>query len=75
MPHVLVKLWPGNSDDQKHRLADAVTRGVSDMLGYGDEAVSVGFQQVAPSDWPFSRMRDFRRSGPSPGTGTELGGL
>ena len=28
MPHVIVKLWPGKSEKQKQRLADAVTKDV-----------------------------------------------
>lgn len=51
MPHVIVKLWPGKSDEQKTRLAQTITRGVTDVLGYTDDAVSVGFQEVAPGDW------------------------
>jgi 4-oxalocrotonate tautomerase len=51
VPHVIVKLWPGKSDEQKSRLAETITRGVTDILGYGDEAVSVAFQEVAPGDW------------------------
>lgn len=51
MPHVIVKLWPGKSDAQKHDLSDAIVRDVTRILGYGDEAVSVGFEQVAPREW------------------------
>lgn len=51
MPHVIVMLWPGKSDEQKSRLAETITRDVTGILGYGDEAVSVAFQEVAPSDW------------------------
>jgi 4-oxalocrotonate tautomerase len=51
VPHVIVKLWPGKSDDQKSRLAGTITKGVTDILGYGDDAVSVAFQEVAPGDW------------------------
>jgi 4-oxalocrotonate tautomerase len=51
VPHVIVKLWPGKSDEQKSHLAEAITRGVTDILGYGDKAVSVAFQEVAPTDW------------------------
>lgn len=51
MPHVIVKLWPGKSNDQKSRLADAITRDVTDILGYGDDAVSILFDEGAPSDW------------------------
>ncbi len=28
MPHVIVKLWPGKSEEQKRRLADAISKDV-----------------------------------------------
>jgi 4-oxalocrotonate tautomerase len=51
MPHVIVKLWPGKSDVQKRALSDAIVRDVTQFLGYGEESVSVGFEEVGPSDW------------------------
>jgi 4-oxalocrotonate tautomerase len=51
MPHVIVKLWPGKSDNQKQRLTETITRGVMDALGYGEDAVSVAFEEVAPAEW------------------------
>jgi 4-oxalocrotonate tautomerase len=51
MPHVIVKLWPGKSTEQKRRLSDAITSDVRSILDYGDESVSVGFEEVAPQDW------------------------
>jgi len=32
MPHVIVKLWPGKSEHQKSRLAEAITKDVMDIL-------------------------------------------
>jgi len=51
MPHVIVKLWPGKSQQQKLRLADAITQDVMHELGYGEESVSVAFEEVSPEDW------------------------
>jgi 4-oxalocrotonate tautomerase len=51
VPHVIVKLWPGKSGAEKRRLSDAIVRDVGSALGYGDESVSVAFQEVAPKDW------------------------
>ena len=51
MPHVIVKLWPGKSERQKQRLAEAITRDVMSVLNYGEESVSVAFEEVAPDDW------------------------
>jgi 4-oxalocrotonate tautomerase len=51
MPHVIVKLWPGKSEQQKQALADGVTKAVMTSLGYGEDAVSVSLEEVAPGDW------------------------
>jgi 4-oxalocrotonate tautomerase len=47
MPHVIVKLWPGKSEEQKKRLAEAITKSVMNILHYGEESVSV----VKPNAW------------------------
>jgi 4-oxalocrotonate tautomerase len=51
MPHIIVKLWPGKSEEQKQRLAEAITRDVTSILNYGDESVSVALEEVAAADW------------------------
>jgi 4-oxalocrotonate tautomerase len=51
MPHVIVKMWPGKSERQKQRLADAVAKDVMDILDYGEGSVSVGIEEVAPAAW------------------------
>ena len=51
MPHVIVKLWPGKSEKQKKRLADAITRDVMDVLDYGEESVSVALEEILPAEW------------------------
>lgn len=51
MPHVIVKLWPGKSETQKQQLADAITRDVTGILGYGPDSVSVGLEEVSAGDW------------------------
>ncbi len=51
MPHVVVKLWPGKSEQQKTRLAEAITNDVMSILHYGDESVSVAFEEIRSKDW------------------------
>jgi 4-oxalocrotonate tautomerase len=51
MPHVIVKLYSGRSEQQKALLADAVTRAVMDTLKLGEESVSVAIEDVKPKDW------------------------
>jgi len=45
MPQVIVKLWPWKSEQQKRRLAQAITDDVMKVLRYGDESVSVAFEE------------------------------
>src|SRR2546423_14778480 len=51
MPHVIVKLWPGKSEQQKRRLAKAITDDVMKVLHYGEESVSVAFDEVDADEW------------------------
>jgi 4-oxalocrotonate tautomerase len=51
MPHVIVKLWPGKSEQQKKELAERIAEDVMRVLDYGDESVSVAMEEVAPEDW------------------------
>ena len=51
MPHVIVKLWPGKSEAQKKRLAERITEDVMEVLDYGDESVSVAFEEISSKDW------------------------
>jgi 4-oxalocrotonate tautomerase len=51
MPHVVVKLGPGKSEQQKSRLAEEITKAVMSILNYGEESVSVAIEEVKPQDW------------------------
>lgn len=51
MPHVIVKLWPGKSEQQKVRLAEKIVKDVTNVLNYGEESVSVAIEEVKPQDW------------------------
>ena len=51
MPHVIVKLWPGKSEQQKTRLAEAIAKDAMNVLNYGEESVSVAIEEVKPRDW------------------------
>jgi 4-oxalocrotonate tautomerase len=51
MPHVIVKLYSGRSEQQKEKLAAEVTKAVMATLKYGEESISVGIEDVEPNDW------------------------
>lgn len=51
MPHVIVKLWPGKSEQQKQRLAEAISQDVIKILHCGEESVSVAMEEIEAQDW------------------------
>ena len=51
MPHVILKLYAGRSDKQKAELAAAITKSVMTALNHGEDAVSVGIEDVRPDNW------------------------
>jgi len=51
MPHVTVKVRTGTPEDKKKQLADAVVEDVVNIIGCGEESVSVAIEEVDPKDW------------------------
>jgi len=51
MPHVVVKMLSGRSDQLKAKLADEITKAVTNTLKLGEESVSVGIEDVEQKDW------------------------
>jgi 4-oxalocrotonate tautomerase len=50
MPHVIVKLYPGRSDQQKTRLAEEIAKDVVAIAGCKEKSVSVAFEEIKPED-------------------------
>ena len=50
-PHVVVKLFPGRSEQQKIRLAEAIVKNVIAIIKCGEESVSVAIEEIKPEDW------------------------
>jgi len=51
MPHVTVKLYPGRSEEQKSRLAEAIVKDVVALARCEEKSVSVAIEEVKPEDW------------------------
>jgi 4-oxalocrotonate tautomerase len=51
MPHVIVRLWPGKSEEQKQRLAEQIAQDVMEVLGYGAAPVSVAMEEIDAAEW------------------------
>jgi 4-oxalocrotonate tautomerase len=51
MPHVIIKLFPGRTEEQKETLTRRVVDVIEETAGVDEKAVSVSFEEVSPEDW------------------------
>jgi 4-oxalocrotonate tautomerase len=51
MPHVILKLASGRSEQTKMRIAEAVAKAIVANADCEDSAVSVSIEDVAAADW------------------------
>jgi len=51
MPHVIVKLYPGRSEEQKTKLADEIVKDVVAIAKCEEKSVSVAFDEIKKEDW------------------------
>lgn len=51
MPHIIVKMISGRSDELKTKLAEEITKVVMKATGNKEEDVSVSIEDVAQNDW------------------------
>jgi 4-oxalocrotonate tautomerase len=51
MPHVILKMYPGRTIEQKTELSRAITECVSRIAGCEEKSVSVGIEEISPEEW------------------------
>ncbi len=51
MPHIVVKMFPGRTPEQKAALAAALTKAMIETLDTPDAAISVAVEDVEKRDW------------------------
>jgi 4-oxalocrotonate tautomerase len=51
MPHVIVKMYPWRTEEQKKRLAEEIARDVVEIAKCAEKSVSVAIEEVHPDDW------------------------
>lgn len=51
MPHIEIKCFPGRTEEQKEKCAEAVTKAVAETMGCAETSVSVAIKEVAQDDW------------------------
>ena len=51
MPHVVIKCFPGRSEEVKKACADKVAADIAETLGVNLSSVSVAIREVPKEDW------------------------
>ena len=51
MPHIIVKLFSGRSEELKAEIAAAVVKALKETAGSTDASLSVAIEDVDPADW------------------------
>jgi 4-oxalocrotonate tautomerase len=51
MPHIIIKLLPGRTEEQKSRLAEAITRNVTEIAVCEEKSVSIAFEEIEKDRW------------------------
>lgn len=51
MPHVIVKLWPGHSEQKKQNLSDAIVKTLVSTINTSVNSVSVAIEEIRPDEW------------------------
>ena len=51
MPHVIIKLFHGRSEQQKIQLAETISKNVVDITGCKERSVSVAIEEFEPEKW------------------------
>lgn len=51
MPHIIVKLWPGRSEELKQTVAKKLAEEAAKGLNSGIENISVSFEEIPQEEW------------------------
>jgi 4-oxalocrotonate tautomerase len=51
MPHVIVKLQSGRSEQQKAKIAEGITKTIMTTANGAEQSVSVSIEDIEPDDW------------------------
>lgn len=51
MPHIIVKFYPGRSEEQKINLVKDVTAAVSKNLNLDESTISVAIEEIPKEKW------------------------
>jgi 4-oxalocrotonate tautomerase len=51
MPHVIIKMYAGRTEEQKKKLVKAITDSIVKIVDADKKYVSIAIEDVSPEDW------------------------
>ncbi len=51
MPHIIVKLLPGRTEEQRKNLLISFLEAVKDTVNAGESSISVSFEEIPNEKW------------------------
>ena len=51
MPHIIVKLWPGRTIEQKTALCDKITEALKTSIDATDDSISIAIEEIPKEKW------------------------
>lgn len=51
MPHVIVKMYPGRTEQQKLELTDKIVKAVMEAVNAEESSISVSIEEIAKEKW------------------------
>jgi 4-oxalocrotonate tautomerase len=51
MPHVIVKMYKGRSEDLKKDMVEKVTKAITESLSVNESSVSIAIEEFEPEKW------------------------
>ncbi|MDI9513655.1 MAG: 4-oxalocrotonate tautomerase [Clostridiaceae bacterium] len=51
MPHVVVKMFPGRTQEQKEELSEKITQAVMESIGAEERTISIAVEEIPREDW------------------------
>jgi 4-oxalocrotonate tautomerase len=51
MPHIVVKMYPGRTPEQKSRLVESITQSVMDSVLCDEKSISISIEEINKEDW------------------------
>jgi 4-oxalocrotonate tautomerase len=51
MPHVIIKMYAGRTEEQKKKLVKTITDSIVKIVDADEKYVSIAVEDVSPEDW------------------------